>query len=548
MESADDVAGDPGAPTPTPAPATALAGAPRATAEEIAHALDVLDDLRGNDLVAMHDRAVELEQAARALGNVELVWRARLVRADVAERQGRLAEATRIMWQVHDYATDHGRRRLLARSHLGLSWAFRDIGDHASYLEHSVKALDALDDDAPTSMRAHYVMRLADALDESGSTTEARARYAQAEQLAIEAGDVVRRLRCLNNRAYGEYAAGDFEQAQETIDRLLDVYERHGMTLQSHVLDTLARVQIGRGDFAGAVESARRALVENGDLGTREVTADAEFLLTLATALRLRGDQDGAQEALDRCRALSDAHGLRYRTAQVEEEQAEIHAARGDHERAFHAYKRFHALEKALVSEEREAQARLQQAMFETSEARQAAARFRHESLRDPLTQLLNRRHVDQTLPGLLTDARAQGEHVAAALIDLDHFKQVNDTFSHAVGDEVLVRVARLLDDVADSIPLPGSAFAARLGGEEFLLVVRSPTGDGVAASLEGLRRAVADHDWSALTGDVPVTVSIGLASSRDDDTQRTLLARADALLYAAKHAGRDHLSVEPSV
>jgi diguanylate cyclase (GGDEF)-like protein len=542
VESADEVTGDTGALVTVPATSTTAHDA-----AEIARALDVLDDQRGNDLVAMLARAVELEQAARALGNVELLWRARLVRADVFERQGRLAEATRIMWQVHDYATDHDRARLLARSHLGLSWAFRDIGDHASYLEHSVKALDALDDDAPPSMRAHYVMRLADALDESGSIEEARARYTQAEQLAVEADDVVRRLRCLNNRAYGEYATGDFELAQETIDRLLDVSARHGMPLGSHVWDTLARVQMGRGDHAAAVASARRALEENGNLGTREITADAEFLLTLATALRLLGDHDGAQETLDRCRALSDAHGLRYRTAQVEEEQAEIHAARGDHERAFHAYKRFHALEKALVSEEREAQARLQQAMFETSEARQAAARFRHESLRDPLTQLLNRRHVDQTLPGLLVDSRAQGLHLAVALIDLDHFKRVNDTFSHAVGDEVLVQVAALLDEVADGVPLPGSAFAARLGGEEFLLVVQSATGEAVVTYLEGLRRAVADHDWSALTHDVPVTVSIGLAVSHDADTQRTLLARADTLLYAAKHAGRNRVATDPS-
>jgi len=387
------------------------------------------------------------------------------------------------------------------------------------------------------------VMRLADALDESGSIEEARARYTQAEQLAVEADDVVRRLRVLNNRAYGEYAAGDFDDAQETIDRMLDVYERHGMRLQSHVWDTLARVQMGRGDHAAAAASARRALDENGNLATREVTADAEFLLTLATALRLLGDHDGAQEALDRCRALSDAHGLRYRTAQVEEEQAEIHAARGDHERAFHAYKRFHALEKALVSEEREAQARLQQAMFETSEARQAAARFRHESLRDPLTQLLNRRHVDQTLPGLLVDSRAQGLHLAVALIDLDHFKRVNDTFSHAVGDEVLVQVARLLEDVADAVPLPGSAFAARLGGEEFLLVL---PGTGTAAAVrvcEQLAARLRGHDWAPITGRLPVTASIGVTATADARvTPAMLLSRADRHLYAAKHAGRDRV------
>lgn len=537
MESADGVTEDLGTLLPTRA----------LDADAISRSLDVLDDQRGSDLAAMLEQAVELEEAARAIGNVELALRARLVRADAAERQGQLAEATRIMWQVHDYATDHGRQRLLARSHLGLSWAFRDIGDRASYLEHSVKALEALDDEAPLPMRARYLMRLADALDESGSVLESRVRYEEAERLAVEAGDVVLRMRCLNNWAYGEYTAGDLDLAQRTIDRLLEVSEQHAVPLQSQVWDTLARVQIGQGDHATAVSSARRALEENGDLTTREVTAGAEFLLTLATALRWLGDHDGAQETLDRCREVSDAHGLRSRTAEVEEEQAEIHAARGDFERAFTAYKRFHALEKELVSEQRDDQARLQQAMFETSEARQAAARFRHESLRDPLTQLLNRRHVDQALPGLLVEARARGMHLAAALIDLDHFKRVNDTFSHAVGDEVLVQVGALIDELADSIALPGSAFAARLGGEEFLLVVQAPGRDVVMTCIEGLRRAVADRDWSPLTGAVPVTVSIGVATCQDDDTQATILSRADSLMYAAKHAGRNRVSIDPA-
>lgn len=526
--------------TGTPSTTTAL------TVEEISHALDVLDNQRGADLATVLAEVVELEQAARAVGHVELTLLGRLVRADVAERQGQIAEATRIMWEVHDYATAHDRRRLLARSHLGLSWAFRDIGDRASYLEHSVKAVEALDDDAPPVMRARYLMRLADAFDESGSVAESRDRYAEAERLADEAGDVVLRLRCLNNRAYAEYSAGDVDRAQETIDRLLEVSTLHDIPLAAHVWDTIARVEIGRGEHAAAVTSARHALEGCGDLGTREVPTTSEVLLTLATALRGLGDHDGAQEALDRCREMSDTHGLRHRTAQVEEEQAAILAARGDFECAFTVYKRFHVLEKELVSEQRDAQVRLQQAMFETSEARQAAAQFRHESLRDPLTQLLNRRHVDQALPRLLLDGSDRGLHLSAALIDLDHFKRVNDTFSHAVGDEVLVQVGALLDELADSIPLPGGAFAARLGGEEFLLVVQAPTRDGVLTPAEGLRRAVADHDWSALTGDRRVTVSIGVAMQRDGDTQHSLLARADELMYEAKHAGRDRVRAEP--
>jgi len=83
------------------------------------------------------------------------------------------------------------------------------VGDLASRLEHAIKAVELLDDDAPAAMRAMHTLRLADALDECGSSEEARAYHERAEQVAVLGGQAARQVTCLNNRAYGEYLSGD---------------------------------------------------------------------------------------------------------------------------------------------------------------------------------------------------------------------------------------------------------------------------------------------------------------------------------------------------
>src|SRR4029453_18985109 len=133
----------------------------------------------------------------------------------------------------------------------------------------------------------------------------------------------------------------------------------------------------------------------------------------------------------------------------------------------FVTYKDFHAGYVAQHALEREAQARARQALFETAEARAQAERFRAQALRDPLTRLYNRRYVDEQIPAILVRAAQTGTAVTAAVLDLDHFKRINDTLTHDIGDRVLVTVAELLS--AALAAASGSGVVARVGGEEVL-------------------------------------------------------------------------------
>ncbi|HEY0024334.1 MAG TPA: GGDEF domain-containing protein [Longimicrobium sp.] len=151
------------------------------------------------------------------------------------------------------------------------------------------------------------------------------------------------------------------------------------------------------------------------------------------------------------------------------------------------------------------------------------------QAVRDPLTGAFNRRRMDRVLRA----AAARGEAASLLVMDIDHFKQVNDRFGHAGGDEVLVAVASVLAREAG-----GDLF--RFGGEEFAVLLPGAAAQNALREAERLRRAVAEGE--AGRGG-RVTMSIGVAALRRGDTCDTWLNRADAALYEAKRLGRDRVA-----
>jgi diguanylate cyclase (GGDEF)-like protein len=158
---------------------------------------------------------------------------------------------------------------------------------------------------------------------------------------------------------------------------------------------------------------------------------------------------------------------------------------------------------------------------------------------RDELTGALNRRAIMELLRTSLHEAADSAEMPAVALLDLDHFKQVNDVHGHLVGDEVLRRFVRAAVGV-----LRGKDRLGRYGGEEFLLIAAAPTEQAARQMAERVRAAVAEEDWSAVAPGLQVTVSIGLAHGRRGESAEALLQRIDDALYAAKSQGRDRVVV----
>jgi diguanylate cyclase (GGDEF)-like protein len=178
----------------------------------------------------------------------------------------------------------------------------------------------------------------------------------------------------------------------------------------------------------------------------------------------------------------------------------------------------------------------------ELDRLRREHAEAREQSRRDSLTATYNRRYLDERLVALLdgpsgdADARVHVAGVSVALVDIDHFKQINDTYGHVVGDRVLRRLVAELE-----AGLPDGAFCARYGGEEFALVLPGCRLNEAVRLCEAVRHRIGRHPWLDLGSGLRVTVSVGVAhwTGRPADVER-LIGEADVLLYSAKQSGRN--------
>lgn len=512
--------------------------APRAADALRAALVDLETDCRFT-VDGIEARARTLATAAAKLAAPELRLRADLVYADLQRRSGDLATAARIAQRARRWAEDNDAPDLHGRGSYVLAAVLQELGDLATALELSVTAVDRVDDDTPATERIDRLVRLADCLGLQRDEAAAD-RYAEVLPLAQQLADVDRELMVLNNWAYTEALAGRYEAALRICDQLQARSTTHVVSLDLRRLDTIGRTLLGAGRLEDAIAVLQQGLEPGALDASVDGVAAAEYLLTVAEAQRRRGAPARAQQYLDECVRRCDRHGLAAIRNRARQEQAHLHAGAGDFRAAYQEQKQYSDALTQLHSAESQTRARAMQAVYEVSEARRQSRRYKELSLRDPLTGLYNRRHVDEVLPGLLRSRRP----VTVALVDLDHFKLVNDTCSHEVGDQVLQRIATLLTQAVQTTGASGSSFAARLGGEEFLLVLHEIAPTSAVAQLDDLRRAIRSAPWTRLTGALPVTVSIGVAGTLGDDdlVAAAVLALADRHLYAAKRRGRDRV------
>jgi diguanylate cyclase (GGDEF)-like protein len=260
-----------------------------------------------------------------------------------------------------------------------------------------------------------------------------------------------------------------------------------GVTVRAHVqaLMALGRLDDARATGEGALSR----------LGDRVPQARSLILSTIADALRDAGHLEAAYDALSRSAEL----------------------------------------ERQAFRELSQLQLQLERATLETGIVRREAEQLRDQADRDWLTGLHNRRFLARELERLTGEA-PEGPF-SVAVLDLDHFKSINDRFGHDAGDRVLVRVAALLLD-----GLRQTDVVVRTGGEEFVVLMPFTAANAAAAACERLRTAIASEPWEDVGPDVHVTASVGLASAAAGDDLERLASLADERLYAAKRAGRDRV------
>ena len=159
----------------------------------------------------------------------------------------------------------------------------------------------------------------------------------------------------------------------------------------------------------------------------------------------------------------------------------------------------------------------------------------------DALTGLLNRPAIFDILHKQILRAKRGGFGIAVIMIDIDHFKNINDTCGHPVGDEVLCEIANRLTQSARS-----HEYIGRYGGEEFLAIISPYSQEGAVKAAERFRKAIASEEINTNQTLIPATISLGVAIATGEESldEHLLLQRADEALYQAKHKGRNRVEV----
>ncbi len=156
-------------------------------------------------------------------------------------------------------------------------------------------------------------------------------------------------------------------------------------------------------------------------------------------------------------------------------------------------------------------------------------------ALKDPLTNLNNRRAMEGTLTREVELAKRNRSPVSIIALDIDHFKKINDTYGHLAGDKVIVEIANVLEHAVRSCDI-----VFRYGGEEFVVVLSSTDTEGALLLAERVRKTISSKCIQYEDEEISVTASLGVASYETGETDRSLLARADTALYEAKNSGRN--------
>jgi len=508
--------------------------------------------------------AIRCHEIALSLADAGLCARARALQGAISLHRGDLRGALELALEAERHAertADGAARTEVAALKAQVCFFTGSYGEAVSHAELAVSVSDTTED----AGLQIYARRATCMVFANVRVRDWPERMQELLALTIDSGDRWEEAISRNDLACHMQELGELEGAEREINRALEVASTitSGNRFARAVIHSTRadiRLLAGRADDAladgersialltedaspnpyvlaatvRAVVQARMALGQLDDarqagegalswLGDRLPQTRSLILSTLAQALKEAGRFEDAYNALQRAAELEAQAFRELSELQLSLERAtlEIRAAR--HERDALA---------AKAGQLAEAHAELER---RADKLERLQEQLRDQADRDWLTGLGNRRYLARELERL-TEERLAGP-LSLAVLDLDHFKSINDRFGHQTGDKVLVRIAGLLCDA-----LRGSDIVVRSGGEEFLLLMPRTDARAAKTCCERIRAAIRQEPWERIDPRLDVTTSVGIASADEPSDLEALVKLADQRLYEAKHAGRDRV------
>lgn len=458
--------------------------------------------------------------------------------------QGSYQDAIPLLTQALSIAEDRRQQQDVAECLQEIARAHFTLGDYDTALQYWSRCLDISHRAQAHDAWLRALIGLGQIYLAHGDSASALTHHRWAMTSWKEGEDPALYASACINVAVDLY---DLQRSEEAIDALT---QARGCTReqQAEIQGILGLIHLARGDLASA-ETALKA--------AQEINSTQENALGLATNLlalgRLamaRNDLSTASTLLDSALSKARIMGTTHLLFQIELALSETCEARQDWQQALEHFKRYHALQQETIHQvsphklqAMEMQLEVEKARMENAQLRRKHANEKQERRRvermaseDTLTGLLNRRGLEQSADSLLIP---DSDPVSALMIDVDHFKAINDTWGHEAGDKVLRQIAALLKSGCRQGDL-----VSRWGGEEFAVLLQNRDGPQGAEVAERLRRLVQEWTWMRIAPGLEVTISIGVTRYLPDDDLSSLVQRADEKLYEAKHGGRNQVAL----
>ncbi len=350
--------------------------------------------------------------------------------------------------------------------------------------------------------------------------------------------DFVGRADANNNIAYVLHL---LERDQEALDYAmagLALFNQIGTYVgKLHTLHTVGSIHIALGNYDQAMSFLQQGL----ELSKKNNSQLLELTYTLEiTRLhQVHGALDQAEK--DLLQALQQAEQINSLTniSLIHERLVEIYKIKEDYKSALGHLEAYHETYKKIFNDKSDRRIKNLEILNQVELSRKQADLYKELAGTDFLTGLFNRRHFYEIADNMLLQAIVDKSHLAIIMLDIDHFKIVNDTYGHKVGDEVLASVAGRIKK-----SLRGGDIAGRYGGEEFVILVANTPPEFCTNIAERIRRAVAGQPIQADQSSLNVTISLGVACIDPDQATKleVLINSADQAMYTAKNQGRNRV------
>lgn len=469
-------------------------------------------------------------------------------------------------------------RKGTAQSLNNIGTVYHRLNDTARAMEYFLKSLKIDEDIGDRSGAGAVLNNIGLVYQEIGEYEKALGFYMQS--LDQRDANNIRHAVLLMNIGNVYFKLGDHAAARSYHTQSLrikrEIGDREG---EATSLINMGELCEAMGDQDDALSHYTDCVKITREIGDRYVEASA--LLDMGGIYLKRGEAAIARKHLEDALAVAEVIHSRELIYRAHQALSRAFEADGQWEPSLQHYKSFHEKREAAVSEETERKTRAHMIQFEVDtalkekeiyrlknvqlvelnndlraltqtlqevnedktrlleELRRQASLLEQQAKVDSLTGLWNRRHVDIELENEFNRARRFGHSLSVVMIDIDHFKQINDEYSHLLGDEVLRTVSQLIRKTCRTIDV-----VSRYGGEEFLLYLPETPADKGRIACEKIRNAVEEYPWQDLDPELKVTISLGLTGNLNVPSYEKMISEADEKLYEAKNSGRNRTCV----